>query len=105
MLNQEPLTTTITGRGDVLRYQPIYEANIIPEFLPIQLSDIKSVGYSANPCLISRCSWATIFFLSTCNIISPIQLRQIHMLSLSPYTCTCPTYVCPMAYIVEGGTS
>ena len=41
-------TTTIAGCGDVLRHQPISEADIIPEFLLRQLRAVKAARYSAG---------------------------------------------------------
>ena len=74
MLNQEPLTTTIAGRGYVLWHQPISEAKIIPEFLPRQLRSIQAVGYSAKLCPIPRCPMDAVPILASYNILLYIQL-------------------------------
>ena len=54
-INRELITTTITCCGDVLRHQPISEANIIPEFLLRQLRAVKEMGYSTNPRPVTCC--------------------------------------------------
>ena len=65
MLNQELFTATITVYGDVLRHQPISEANIIPEFLLRQLRAIKAMSYSAKPCPIPRCPMEAVSLLAS----------------------------------------
>ena len=65
MLYQGLLTATIAGRGDILRYQPISEMRIIPEFLPRQLRAVKAVGYSAKPFPIPRCPMEAVFLLDS----------------------------------------
>ena len=105
VLDQEILTTTITGRRDVLMYQPISEAKIIPEFLPRQLRSVNAAGYSDKPRTIICCPMEEFNLLVSCELLLSIQIRNLHMLSLFSRTRTCPVYALPMAYVVEGGTS
>ena len=65
MLYRGTITTTIAGCGDVLQYQPIYEAKIITEFLPRKLCAIKAVVYSANPLPITNLTMEAVTLLST----------------------------------------
>ena len=105
MIDQEPLTTTIAGCRDVLRHQPVSEVKIIPEFLPRQLCAVKAVGYLAKTCAIPRFPMEAVPLLASCESLSSIQIRHIHMLSFSSRVRTCPVYACPMAYLFEDGTS
>ena len=104
MLYRELITATITGRGDVLGYQPISEAKIIPEFLPRHLRAIKAVRYSAKPCPIPRCSMEAVFLLASCLLLQFIDLGELDR----PFTKLCRlaglTYSFPMSYIVEDRT-
>ena len=104
MLNRELLTATVAGRGDVLRHQPISEAKIIPEFLPIQLHVIKAMRYSAKPCPIHRFPMKAIFLLASCLLLPFEELGDLD----DPFTKSRQlaglTYACPLAYVVEDRT-
>ena len=100
MLDREPLTTTITGRRDVLRHQPISEAKITPEFLLRQLRAIKAVRYSAKPHRIPCCPMEAVPLLTTCKFLLSSQLRHLNILPLFPRAHTCPAYALPIAYVV-----
>ena len=105
MLNRELLTATIAGRGDVLRHQPISEAKIIPEFLPRQLRAIKAMRYSANPCPIPCCPMEVVFILASCLLLLFEQLGELDNNFTQSRRLAGFTYACPMAYVVEEGTS
>ena len=102
MLNQELLTATIAGRGDVLMHQPISEAKIIPEFLPRQLSAFKSVGYNTKPCTIPRCPMEAVFLLAASLLLPVIHLRHLSYPFNQSRRLAGLMYACPMAYAVEG---
>ena len=105
MLYRELLNATMAGRGYVLRHQPISEAKIIPEFLPKQLCAIKAMSYSAKPCPIPSCPMEAVFLLASRLLLPFEYLREIG----DPFTKSLRlaglTYACPMAYVVEDGTS
>ena len=105
MLNQELLAATLAGRGDVLGNQPISEAKIIPEFLPRQLRAIQAMRYSTKPCPIPRFPMEAIFLLASCLLLPFEDIRELN----DPFTklrrLSNLTYTCPMAYVVEDGTS
>ena len=105
MLNQELLTATIAGRGDVLRHQPISEAKIIPEFLLRQLCAIKAMRYSAKPCPIPRCPMEAVFILAASLLLTFEQLIELSYLFTQSRQLAVLTYACPMACVVEDGTS
>ena len=105
MLDQELLTATITGCGDVLRHQPISEAKFIPEFLPRKFRAVKVVGYSAKPCPIPCCPMGEVFLLDSYLLLLFIDLSHLNGYLYSSLHLTGLTYERPMAYVVEGGTS
>ena len=55
MWNQELLSTAITVCGEVQGHNAIPEKEIVLEFLPQQLSDVKAIGYNCEPHPILRC--------------------------------------------------
>ena len=55
MLNEEFLNSTVSGRINVLRQQPISNSNIIPEFLMRKIYAVKEMGYKDNPHPIPCC--------------------------------------------------
>ena len=63
-------------------HQPISDAKTIPEFLPIQLRAVETVGYSANPCPIPSFDMEAVPILATFKLLLSSQLRHIHMLLL-----------------------
>ena len=105
MLYRELLTATIAGRGYVLQHQPISEAKIILEFLLRQLLAIKAMRYSDNTFPIPRFPTVKIFILDLCLLLLFKYLGDLD----GPFTKSCRlaglTYACPMAYVVEDGTS
>ena len=105
MLYRELLTAPITGRGDVLRHQPISEAKIIPEFFPRQLPAIKAMRYSAKPCPIPRCPMEAVFLLAAFLLLPLEQLGELEHPFTKSRRLAGLTYACPMAYLVEDGTS
>ena len=105
MLYQKLLTTTITGCGDGLQHQPISEAKIILECLPRQLRTVRAVGYITKPCLIPCCLMEAVSLLASCQIVLPFQLSYLGRYLLTSLRKACFTYACPMAYVVESGTS
>ena len=105
MLNQELLTATIAGRGDILRHQPISEAKIILEFLPRQIHAIKGMYYSTKPCPIPRCPMEAVFLLASCLILTFEELGELDDNFTKSHQLAGLTYACPMAYVIEGRTS
>ena len=105
MLNRELLTATITGPGDFLRHQPISEAKIIPEFLPRQLRAIKAMRYITKPCPIPRCPMEAVFLLAACLLLPFEDLGELDNPFTQSRRLAGLTYTCPMAYVVEDGTS
>ena len=105
MLNQELITTTITGCGDVLRHQPISEAKIILEFLPRQLRAFKAMRYITYRCPIPRCPMEAGFLLAASLLLPSEQLRKLSYPFTQSRQLAGLTYTCPMAYVVEDGNS
>ena len=105
MIYRELLTATVTSRGDVLRHQPISEAKIIPELLPRQLSDIKAMRYSAKPCPIPHFPMEAVFLLHPCMLLPFVELGKLDGTFAKSHSLSGLTYACPMAYVVEDGTS
>ena len=105
MLYQELLTATITGRGDVLRHQPISEAKIILEFLPRQLRAIKAMRYSAKPCHIHLCSMKAVSILASCLLLPFEELGKLDGILSKSRRLAGLMYAHPMAYVLEEVTS
>ena len=105
MLDLELLSAIIAGRGDVLRHQPVSEAKIIPKFLPRQLRAIKAMRYGANPCPIPRCPMKAVSLPAPCLLLPLKDLGEINRPFSKSQHLAGLTYACPMAYVVEDGTS
>ena len=80
-------------------------AKIIPEFLPRQLRAIKAMRYSAKPCPIPRCPMEAVFLLASCLLLPFKDLGELGGPLTKSRRLASLTYTCPMAYIVEDGTS
>ena len=105
MLNRELLTETIAGRGDVLRHQDLSKAKIIPEFLLIQIPAVKAMSYIAKPHPITCFHKYVLAILASRQLLLYSKLFHLRQLNLLSIPRTFPTYACPMAYLVEFGTS
>ena len=86
MINQEMLTETISGRGDIIRHQIIFEAEVIPQFIPRQPHTIKAIIYSAKPRHIPCCPIEVVPLLASRPLLLSSHLRHLHVLML--FICT-----------------
>ena len=83
----------------------ISEAKIIPEFLPRQLRAIKEMRYITKPCFIPRCPMKAVFLLAASLLLTFEQLIELSCPFTQSRQLAVLTYACPMAYVVEYGTS
>ena len=105
MLDRKLLTTTFAGRGYFLRHQPISEAKIILEFFSRQLCAIKMMRYSAKPCPIPCCPIEAVFILASCLLLPFKDIAELDGPFAKSRHLAGLMYTCPMAYVVEDGTS
>ena len=85
-------------------HQPLSEAEVLPELLPIHIRAVKMMSYSAKPRPIPSCPMEAFPLLASCQLLLSIQIRHLHMLSLFPHTRVSPAYKSHVAYVVEVGT-
>ena len=88
-----------------MRYQPISEAEVIPEFFLIQLCAVKVMGHSAKPQPVSHFHMEVITLLASHHLLLSIHIYHINVLSLFTCTHASLTYTSPVTYVVEGSTS
>ena len=105
MIYRELITSIISGCGDVLWHQAVSKVKIILEFPLRQLHAIEAMGHVGNPSPITFCPVEELTLLSSYHLLLSCQIIHIYHLLLLSFSFTLPAHACPMAYVVEVGTS